>query len=108
MRKGILLVRFFLDVLPSVRAVNKYYAQDQDDPWVQADGSYLQDNAKIDRFLEKIEPHLSFIKEILSDPSYKKKLEYYFITEENLISTLECFVKNENNRGLHQSLLDAC
>ncbi|MBX9744976.1 MAG: hypothetical protein K2X08_07190 [Chlamydiales bacterium] len=109
LRKGISLARSFCDVLPSAQQMNQFYAQDQDSSWVQICGArYQMDNAHIDHFLKQISPHLSFLKEILSNPDYKKKLEYFFITEKNLISKLEKFVNHENTWSLHQALLYNC
>lgn len=106
LKKGILLAKFFLGVLPSVQSMKRFYEQDQDSPWVQACGAnYREDNAKIEHFLREITPHIPLIKEILSDPEYKNKLEYYFITEKDLISKLERFVKTQNG-SFHQALLD--
>lgn len=107
LRKGILLTQFFLGVIPFVQAMKQFYAQDQNDSWVQACGvNYRQDNAKMERFIKEIEPHLPFLRKILFNNDYKLKLEYYFITEKELISQLECFVKTKTT-DLYQSLLNA-
>lgn len=108
LHNGIVLVNFFLSVLPSAKAMNRFCAQNQGGSWVHAwDINYYRVYADINFFLKEIGPHLFFIKEILSHHAYKQKLECYFIKEENLISKLESFVKNQNG-SLYQSLLDVC
>lgn len=113
LRKAILLVKFFLDVLPAARSIKQYESQDYKPGFELRDVYYKEEvgcrenYAKKQRFLKEIEPDLSFINGILSDPDYKKKLEYYFITEENLISLFERFVKNKSG-SLSLSLDNAC
>ncbi len=115
LKKGILLAKFFLSVLPSAQVMksshNKWVEQSARESyncWFEQDtGDSQRDNAAVEHFLTEIEPHLTFIKQFLSDPEYKKKLEYYYITEEKLIARLEKFVNNQN-KSLRQALLDSC
>ena len=108
LKNAILIINPFIEILPIARVEHKDVMKEQ-----SPTRSYVgikrdsHNYAKILEFIDQIRHHVHFLRETLSHPEYKKKLEYYFILDGiGIIPKLEHFLSNKDPERLYSALLD--